>query len=101
MRASVCPPPHALARAAATNTPNAILREVDNLQQFRLVQEHTDLLVLQLQFKSPASDAVLKDLQTQLLLHTGEPLTLRIELVDGFENEALKFRAFISQLSER
>ncbi len=80
---------------------NAILREANGLQQFRLIQEQVDLLVVQLKFDPKPSEAMLARLHDKLLRNTGEPLTLRIELVDHFENDALKFRAFISNLIRR
>lgn len=77
---------------------NAILRELENLQQFRLIQERVDLLVVQLKFSVRPAGSLLNKLQGRLQQHTGEQVTLRIEQLDHFGNEALKFRAFISRL---
>jgi len=76
---------------------NVFLRNLENLKQFRLIQERVDLLVLQLRFSVPPASSLLDRLKGQLQQHMGEPVTLRIELLDHFDDDALKFRAFISR----
>ena len=73
------------------------LRDLENLKQFRLIQERVDLLVLQLRFSVPPARSLLDRLKGQFQQHMGEPVTLRIELLDHFDDDALKFRAFISR----
>jgi phenylacetate-CoA ligase len=80
---------------------NSILRNLENLLQFRLVQKRTDLLVLQLQFSAVPRTGALDSLSERLKRQIGEPVTLRIETVDHFVNPALKFRAFISEVEEQ
>jgi len=80
---------------------NSILRKVENLLQFRLVQKRVDLLVLQLQFPAEPPAGLLDALSERLRQQIGEPLTLRIETVHQFIDEALKFRAFISEVDGR
>ncbi|HLF32288.1 MAG TPA: hypothetical protein VI566_14835 [Xanthomonadales bacterium] len=80
---------------------NSILRKVENLLQFRLVQKRVDLLVLQLQFPAEPPAGLLDALSERLRQQIGEPLTLRIETVHQFIDEALKFRAFISEVEGR
>jgi phenylacetate-CoA ligase len=77
---------------------NSVLRGVENLLQFRLIQMHIDRLQLQLQFSEPPSAGQLNQLNRRLQEVVGESVAFEIELVDGFENEKLKFRAFISEL---
>jgi len=77
---------------------NAVLREVNDLRQFRLIQKRADLLELQLQFSKPPSEGLLNSVRERILERLGQAITLRIELTDHFENKTLKFRAFISEL---
>jgi phenylacetate-CoA ligase len=79
---------------------NSILRNVEGLLQFRVIQKRIDLLLLQLQFEAPPTAGLLESLGERLQRSTGESLTLRIETVEGFANEALKFRAFLSELDD-
>ena len=78
---------------------SAILRKLENLQQFRVIQERADLLILQLKFSVRPGRSLLDDVRRQLQQYLGEPVTIRIKLIDHFDNEALKFRAFISMLA--
>jgi len=77
---------------------NVFLRELENLQQFRLIQERVDLLILQLKFSVRPDRKLLEKLRGQLRQHMGEPVTIRIEERDHFDREALKFRAFVSKV---
>jgi phenylacetate-CoA ligase len=79
---------------------NSILRNVEGLLQFRLVQKRVDLLVLQLQLSAEPPGELLDSLNTRLRQQMGEPVTLHVETVDHFVNEALKFRAFRSELED-
>jgi phenylacetate-CoA ligase len=80
---------------------NSILRNLENLLQFRVVQKRTDLLVLQLQFSAALAEGVLELLGEKIKRQIGEPVTLQIETVDHFANPTLKFRAFISEVEDR
>jgi phenylacetate-CoA ligase len=77
---------------------NATLRATKNLRQFRMIQKRVDLLELQLQFSGLPSAGVLDEVRDQLQQYLGESITIKIEVRDHIENEALKFRAFISEL---
>ena len=77
---------------------NPLLRDMPELLQFRLIQKSTDRLLLQLQFSSTPERQVLDDLQQSMLRLFEEPVTIDVELVDHFENDKLKFRAFVSEL---
>jgi phenylacetate-CoA ligase len=79
---------------------NSVLRNVEGLLQFRVIQKRIDLVVLQLQFQAPPVAGLLDSLGERLRRLSGEPLSLRIETVEGFANETLKFRAFISELDD-
>jgi phenylacetate-CoA ligase len=79
---------------------NSILRSVEGLLQFRLIQKRVDLLVLQLQLAAAPHSGLLNSLNTRFMQQVGEPVTLRVETVDRFVNEALKFRAFLSELED-
>lgn len=77
---------------------NSVFRDVENLMQFRLIQKHIDRLHLQMQFSEPPSASQLSQLKHRLQEVVVESMGFEIELVDTFENEKLKFRAFISEL---
>lgn len=77
---------------------NSILRDVKNLLQFRLIQKRVDLLVLQLRFSEAPPSGLLDSISSRMQKVVGESVMINIELTDHFENKALKFRAFISEL---
>jgi phenylacetate-CoA ligase len=77
---------------------NLFLRDLGNLEQFRLIQERADLLTLQLKFSVRPDPKLLEKLRGQLRQHMGEPVTIRIEQRDHFDEETLKFRAFVSKV---
>lgn len=77
---------------------NSMLRSEPGLLQFRLIQERVDRLRLQLMFSpSPGADR-LDRLRERLATLLEQRMTLHLEIVDGFSDEALKFRAFVSEL---
>lgn len=77
---------------------NPLLREMHQLLQFRLIQKSLDRLLLQLQFTSKPERQSLDNLKRSLHRLFEEPVTIEFELVDHFENDKLKFRAFVSEL---
>jgi phenylacetate-CoA ligase len=78
---------------------NIFVRSLEGLLQFRFVQKSVDRIVLKLRFAAPPDRAVLATLRDQLTRHVGEPIKVELELVDAFEDGALKFRSFISELA--
>ena len=78
---------------------NIFVRSLEGLLQFRFVQKSLDRIVVKLRFAAPPDPAVLTTLRDQFARHVGEPITVELELVDAFEEGALKFRSFISELA--
>lgn len=76
-----------------------LLTNCDWIDQFRMIQERTDHLVLQLVFgRTPPVDA-LPTLRARIEALLREPVRLDIEGVESLRDEGSKFRAFISRLS--
>jgi phenylacetate-CoA ligase len=77
---------------------NVYVRALDGLLQFRFVQTSLDRLRVLLRFSTPPAAGTLAAFREQLLRHVGEPMRIDLELVDAFEEGALKFRSFLSEL---
>ena len=77
-----------------------IMRSFNGINQFRLIQESYEHLVLELVFQKPPPEPLLAHLRSQLMEYLGEPVKLEIRIVDVIEEEKLKFRSFISKLSK-
>jgi phenylacetate-CoA ligase len=76
-----------------------IMREIEGLDQFRLIQEdlhHFRLLVV---FRTPPRSGSLSSIQSRLLEYLKEPVDLEVLVVDSIEREHSKFRAFISNIT--
>jgi phenylacetate-CoA ligase len=75
-----------------------VLRSLEGIDQFRVIQESSDHLVVQLVSSNGFSASALAELQSRLLNRVGEPVKLDINLVGAIRNDALKFKSFISKL---
>lgn len=75
-----------------------ILREFTELDQFRLIQESAELLVLQLVWRSNHQKYRQSEIRAKLNAFLGGSIRLDIQNVDSIPEENLKFRAFISRL---
>jgi phenylacetate-CoA ligase len=76
-----------------------LLRDINGLEQYRIIQESVEHLVVQLAFcGDPESDALVQ-LRSRFMEFLGEPVRVDIQCVDGIRGETLKFRSFISNLS--
>jgi len=77
-----------------------ILRAVDDIEQFRVIQESTEHLVLQLVFRRVPPDRLLSQIQSRVMKSLAEPVRVDIQCVDFIHDENSKFRSFISRLSD-
>lgn len=77
---------------------NVFLRSLDGIDQFRVIQESRDHLVVQLASNKDFPAASLAQLESRLKDHLREPMRLDIERVDYRREDAVKFKTFISRL---
>ena len=75
-----------------------ILRSFEVVDQFRLIQESPDHLVLQLVSQKGFTAASLAQLRARLLEQLLEPVKLDVQLVDFIRDDAPKFKVFVSKL---
>jgi phenylacetate-CoA ligase len=75
-----------------------ILRKMDRLEQYRIIQESAERLVVKLVFREDPNDDALVRLRSRFMEHLGEPVSVDIQCVDGIRDETTKGRSFISKL---
>jgi phenylacetate-CoA ligase len=80
---------------------HSILREFNGLDQYRLIQESYDRLVLQLVWRNRPREAQQSEIRARINKFFGEPVRLDIQNVDSIPEEKLKFRAFVSRLPKK
>jgi phenylacetate-CoA ligase len=85
-------------RVVSPLTLNVFLRALEGIDQFRVVQERLDHLVVQLASKAPLSGAALARLESQVKDQLGERVRVEIEQVEYRRDDAVKFRTFVSKL---
>ncbi|MFH1153278.1 MAG: hypothetical protein V1793_05635 [Pseudomonadota bacterium] len=85
--------------AMSTIALTPVLHTVDGLEQYRIIQESYDRLVLLLVLHKALTPESLSGLRDRLLAEFPCPVRLEIRVVDAIEEEKLKFRAFISRLT--
>lgn len=76
-----------------------LLRKMDRLEQYRIIQESAEHLVVELAFRGDPNDDALVQLRSRFMEYLGEPVRVDIQCVDGIRDETPKFRSFISKLS--
>jgi len=76
-----------------------ILRKLDRLEQYRIIQESAEHLVVELAFRGDPNKDALVQLRSRFMEQLGEPVRVDIQCVSGFRNDTPKFRSFISKLS--
>jgi phenylacetate-CoA ligase len=82
-------------------TPNIfhyVLAGRTDVEQWRVVQESEDRVVLKLVMPERPDGELLDSLRSKCLEYLGEPVRIDIELVDFMEEETAKFRTFISNV---
>ncbi|MDH3689609.1 MAG: hypothetical protein OEU36_09060 [Gammaproteobacteria bacterium] len=77
---------------------HTIMRKFDGIDQYRLIQESYDQLVLQLVWRNNPQEELLSEMRAQLIIFLGEPVKLDIQSVSVIPEEKMKFRAFVSRL---
>lgn len=75
-----------------------ILRKMDRLEQYRIIQESAEHLVVELVCSGDPNDDALAELRSRFIEHLGEPVRVDIQRVDGIRDETSKFKSFISKL---
>lgn len=76
----------------------SILKNIRNIDQFRIIQKGYDQFVLQLVFKEMPNQELLDKIRSQCLSYLDEPVRFDIQIVDFIQEGKLKFRTFISKL---
>jgi len=76
-----------------------LLRDMNGLEQYRIIQESEEHLVVQLAFYGKPNSDALVQLRSRFMELLGEPIRVDIQCVDGIGDETSKFRSFISKLS--
>lgn len=77
-----------------------IMRKFDGIDQYRMIQEDYDHLVLQLVWRNKPQQKLLSEMRAQLIMFLRESVQLDIQSVDVIPEEKMKFRAFVSRLSK-
>lgn len=75
-----------------------LLRSFDGIDQFRLIQERPEHLVLQLVSQKNFSPASLLQLQSRFMDHLQEPMNLEIQRVQFMREDSPKFKTFVSKI---
>ncbi len=75
-----------------------IVDEVDGIDQYRVVQERPDLLVVKLVLWQDLGPEVLAHFEDRLLEYLAEPVSIDVQIVDHIPDEGAKSRKFISRL---
>jgi phenylacetate-CoA ligase len=75
-----------------------IALRVDGVDQFRLVQESLDHIVLQLVLWKHPGQETLSQVRRQAVEYLGEPVSFDVQIVDLLPEDKVKFRRFISKL---
>jgi phenylacetate-CoA ligase len=76
-----------------------ILRKMDRLEQYRIIQESTEHLIVELMFRGDPNDDALVQLRSRIMEHLGEPVRVDIQCVDDIRNDTSKVKSFVSKLS--
>jgi phenylacetate-CoA ligase len=77
---------------------HSILESFTGIDQFRLIQESADHVVLQLVMQKNVPSQPLRQLQSRLIEHLPEPVRVDIQLVDFIREDTPKFKTFVSKL---
>ena len=77
-----------------------ILRSLDEIEQFRLIQESSKDLVLQLVLRRNPRTELPLYLQSRFAAYLCEPVKVDIQIIDRIREDGLKYRAFVSKLSQ-
>jgi phenylacetate-CoA ligase len=75
-----------------------LVNRVEGIEQYRVVQETLEHVVVQLEFSKNTPAGELAQLRSQLLQYLGEPVGLDIEIVDFIQEEGPKLKKFILKL---
>ena len=76
-----------------------IMREVEGLEQFRLIQEDLHHFRLLTVFRTPPRPIGISSVRSRLLEYLSEPVDLKVLVVDSIQQEHSKFRAFVSNVT--
>lgn len=77
-----------------------ILRKLDSIEQFRIIQESIDHLIFQLAFRRVPPDHLLSEIRSKIMERLPESVRVDIQCVDFMQDENSKFRSFISKLPD-
>jgi len=73
-----------------------LLRRLEGLRRFRVIQVHQDRLEVQLQFDRPRDAAAYGPVREEIRRYVGAAMAVEIVLVDQIADTGLKSRAFVS-----
>lgn len=77
-----------------------ILWNISKLVHFRIFQESIDCLVLQIVYRENPQDDMLQKIRSCILEYLRNPVRLDVQIVDFIQEDALKFRTFVSILGK-
>jgi hypothetical protein len=72
---------------------------MNELMQYRIIQESPDHLVVQLVVRGELDPGLLVQLRARFLERLGEPVKVGFQCMDVIRDDAPKFRSFVSKLS--
>jgi phenylacetate-CoA ligase len=75
-----------------------IIKEINEIDQFRVIQENYDHFVIQIIFGRNPDEKTLLHIRTRIMDFLDEPVRIDIKPVDFIHEEKLKYRSFISKL---
>lgn len=75
-----------------------IMREINEVDQFRVIQENYDHFVVQAIFGRSPRDETLLYIRTRIMDFLDEPVRVDIRPVDFIHEETVKYRSFISKV---
>jgi phenylacetate-CoA ligase len=76
-----------------------LLRNMNELEQYRITQESAEHLIVELAFRGDPSADTLRQLRSRFMEYLGEPVRVDIQCVDRIRHETLKSRSFVSKLA--
>jgi len=71
---------------------------MDRLEQYRIIHESAEHLVVELVCSGDPNDDALAELRSRFMEHLGGAVRVDIQRVDGIRYETSKFKSFISKL---
>jgi hypothetical protein len=82
----------------STNWLHFILRAVENIDRFRVIQERPDHVVVQVSFFALPSPELLTGIKDEIAEAFQEPMQIDIQITDFVPEPGVKFKPFVSKV---